>query len=140
MLLTCIISITPSNKLSKAFWKGLKAIISPKDNSIENIHKDEWINHFDKVLNEPVARGHDKQFLEYVKTSLPTLENITPADNTLNQPITDSEITSTIRGLKNGKAVFIDNIGNEALRHGHAYFKESFGVLKYFLRRQLRQY
>ena len=85
---------------SKAFWKGLKAIISPKDDSIENINKDEWVTHFDKVLNEPAARGRDNQFLEYVKTSLPTLENQAIINARLNEPISDSEIASTIKDPK----------------------------------------
>ena len=77
------------------------------------------------MLNEPAARGRDTQFLEYIKGSLPTLENCTITNGTLNQRITDNEISSTIKNLKNGKSVFTDNIGNEALKHGHVYFKES---------------
>ena len=115
---------------SKAFWKGLKAIISPKDNSVENIDKNEWVSHFEKVLNVSAPRESDTQFLEYVKSSLNTLENCTQMNTILNQCITDKEITSTIKELKNGKAFFSDNIGNEALKHGLIYIKES---LRYLL-------
>ena len=110
---------------SKAFWKELKGIISPKDDSLQSIDKNEWTKHFDKVLNEPAARLSDSQFLEYIKTSLPLLENTTRIDNTLNENISDEEISDTIKDLKMGKAVFTDNIGNEALRHGYSYFKKS---------------
>ena len=34
---------------SKAFWKGLKKIISPKDESLQNIDKSEWVEHFGKI-------------------------------------------------------------------------------------------
>ena len=91
---------------SKAFWKGLKARIPPRDNSVENIERNKWVSHFDKLLNVSSARGSDDQFLEYVKTSLPTLEDSTHVNDILNQSITDKEIVSTIKGLKNGKAVF----------------------------------
>ena len=110
---------------AKSFWKGLMEIISPKESNIENIEKKEWLNHFDKVFNEPAARGTDNQFLEYVKTSLPILENNTIYNEYINGNITESEIINTIKDLKPGKAIFTDNIGNEALRHGYVYFKES---------------
>ena len=115
---------------SKAFWKGLKDIISPKDNSVENINRNEWVSHFDKVLNVSSARERDTQFLEYVKSSLATLESCNQVNTSLNQCITDKEIESTIKELKNGKAVFSDNIGNEALKYGFMYLKES---LRYML-------
>ena len=114
---------------SKEFWKGLKSIISPKDDSVINIDKDDWISHFNNVLNEPAARGRDDQFLDYIKSSLPTLENCSIANESLNKRITQMEISSTIKELKNGKAIFTDNIGNEALKHGHIYFKESLSCL-----------
>ena len=110
---------------TKAFWKGLKAIISPKDDSIDSIDKSEWANHFNNVLNVPAARGSDTQFLEYVKSSLPTLEASTILNGTLNHDITANEISSAIKELKSGKAVFTDNIGNESLKHGFLYIKES---------------
>ena len=114
---------------TKSFWKGLKAIISPKDDSIKNIDKDEWINHFNEVLNVPAARGSDTQFLDYVKSSLPILENNTIRNQTLNLSISAIEISSAIKELKSGKAVYTDNIGNEALKHGFLYIKDSLGRL-----------
>ena len=110
----------------KAFWKGLKSIISPKDDSIDNIDKGQWVNHFSNVLNVPAARGNDTQFLEYVKSSLPHLENNIAVNNLLNYNITHEEILSSIKELKMGKSVFTDDIGNEALRHGYVYLKDCF--------------
>ena len=46
-------------------------------------------------------------------------------NDSLNQSITHDEMSSTIKDLKNGKATFTDNIGNEALKHGHVYLKDS---------------
>ena len=109
----------------KAFWKGLKAIISPKDSSVDSIDKNQWMNHFDNVLNVPAARGTDVQFLEYVKSSLPTLENNTVVNDLLNTDISHEEVTSTVKDLKIGKSVYTDGIGNEALRYGYVYLKES---------------
>ena len=114
---------------SKAFWKGLKDIISPKDNSLQSIDKSEWVEHFEKVLNEPAARLSDTQFVEYVKSSIAVLENTTAVNNSLNKSISDNEIAATIKDLKIGKAVFNDNIGNEALKHGYLYFKESLNLM-----------
>ena len=110
---------------TKSFWKGLKSIISPRDDSVENIDKNEWTQHFDNVLNVPAARGSDNQFLEYVKSSLPTLEENSIVNDMLNHSISHEEICSTIKELKSGKAVFTDNIGNEALKHGYVHLKES---------------
>ena len=83
---------------------------------MNSIDKNDWINHFDKVLNEPNARARDNQFLEYVKTSLPKLENITVINETLNRDISESEVVATIKSLKTGKAVFTDNIGKKVSR------------------------
>ena len=110
---------------NKSFWKGLKAIISPKNDAIEKIDKDEWVSHFKTVLNMPAASGNDTQFLEYVKSSLPTLENNANVNDLLNFNITHSEISSTVKDLKMGKSVFTDNIGNEALKHGYVLLKDS---------------
>ena len=110
---------------TKSFWKGLKSIITPRDDSVENIDKDEWIQHFDKVLNVPAARGSDTQFLEYVKSSLPTLEENIIVNDMLNDSISHEEILSTIKELKSGKSTFTDNIGNEALKHGYIHLKDA---------------
>ena len=110
---------------TKSFWKGLKSIISPRDDSVENIDKNEWVPHFSNVLNVTAARGSDTQFLEYVKSSLPTLENNILVNDMLNTMITHEEISATIKELKSGKAVFTDNIGNEALKHGYLHLKDA---------------
>ena len=110
---------------TKSFWKGLKAIISPRDDSVENIDKNAWLPHFQNVLNVPAARGSDIQFLDYVKSSLPTLENNIVVNEMLNRNITTDEILATIKELKSGKSVFTDNIGNEALKHGYIHFKDA---------------
>ena len=67
----------------KSFWKELKALITPKDNAVDLIDKEEWSAHFTNLLNVPPASGTDKQFLNYIKASLPTIEReslLTPND------------------------------------------------------------
>ena len=81
------------------------------------------------MLNKPAARENDKQFQEYVSASLPLLESQTMISDTLNHEITESEVDSTIKGLKTGKAFYTDNIGNDALRHGLSYFKDSLKIM-----------
>ena len=83
------------------------------------------LSHFQNVLNVPAARGSDIQFLDYVKSSLPTLENNIVVNEMLNRNITTDEILATIKELKSGKSVFTDNIGNEALKHGYIHFKDA---------------
>merc|ERR1712168_1107831 len=99
----------------KDFWKGIKSIISPKDDSNNHVDKSEWVNHFSSVLNAPAARGNDRQFLDYIETSLPILENHTIINESLNRDISCDEIRLAIKDLKNGKSIYTDNIGNEAL-------------------------
>ena len=104
----------------KSFWKELKEIISPKSDAVGMIDKDEWFNHFNRLLNVPNAEGQDTQFLDYVKTSLAHLEGISINNDIecLNKKVDVTDLSSSVKDLKMKKSVYIDNIGNEALKHG----------------------
>ena len=84
------------------------------------IDKDEWFSHFNRLLNVPNAEGQDTQFLEYVKTSLAHLEGISVNNDieSLNKGIVSADVSESVNDLKMGKSVYLDNIGNEAIKHG----------------------
>ena len=110
----------------KNFWKELKSIISPKNDAVEMIDKDEWFSHFNRLLNVPNAEGQDIQFLEYVKTSLSHLEGVSVNNDieSLNKGVNSADVSESVKDLKMGKSVYLDNIGNEAIKHGIDILKE----------------
>ena len=106
----------------KTFWKELKSLINPKDDATQLIEKEEWSKHFHDLLNAPNAPDQDLQFLEYVKGSLPMLERESDnyeTDRRLNSDFSSSEVSESVKSLKMGKSSYIDNIGNEAIKHGY---------------------
>ena len=102
-----------------AFWKEIKSLLNPNNDMTEYIDKDDWYSHFNNLLNTPSALHQDKQFLQYIKTSLPRLELYADNIESLNRPILNSEISDCIKDLKMGKSTFFDNIGNEVIKHGY---------------------
>ena len=90
----------------------------------EYIDKNEWFNHFNELLNAPRALNQDEQFLEYVKSSLPRLEIYSDDVESLNSPITKSEMKISMKDLKLNKSTFSDNIGNEVIKHGYEVLEE----------------
>ena len=107
----------------KTFWKELKSLINPKDDATMLIEKEEWSKHFHDLLNVPNAPDQDLQFLEYVRGSLPTLEresDIGENNHSLNSEFSSSEVQESVKSLKMGKSCYIDNIGNEVIKHGYS--------------------
>ena len=102
----------------KVFWKELKSILSPKNDSTELIGDSEWFDHFNKLLNAKSATNQDKGFLDYVKSSLPYLEHFSDDVECLNGQITEDEINTSVKDLKMKKATHFDNIGNECIKYG----------------------
>ena len=95
----------------------------------ECIDKDDWFNHFINLLNAPSALHQDKQFLEYVKLSLPRLELYADNIESLNRPITNSEISDCVKDLKKGKSTSLDNIGNEVLTYAYGILENPLNKL-----------
>ena len=58
---------------------------------------------------------NSRQFLDYIKSSLPLLERLAEY---LNGDISLNEVQNEMKNLKNGKAMYIDDILNEALKAG----------------------
>ena len=104
----------------KSFWKELKALISPKDNAVDLIDKEEWSSHFINLLNVPAAEGTDQQFLNYVKTSLPIIEReaMSSPNDFLNKRIEKPDLEKSVKDLKMNKSSYLDNISNEVIKHG----------------------
>ncbi len=101
----------------KTFWKSIKDIISTKRGSTSSINSGEWVAYFDKLLNGKCA-NYDEDFENYVKCSLPTIENASDQNGPLDFPIEAAEIRESIKKLKKGKAAGKDMIINEILKAG----------------------
>ena len=99
------------------FWREIRSLLGSGADMTEYIDRDDWFNHFNNLLNAPSALYQDKQFLEYVKTSLPSLELVSDNVESLNGPITNSEISECVKDLKKGKSSSFDNIGNEVFKY-----------------------
>ena len=112
------------NSDPKSFWKDLKSLINPNNDMTEYIDRNEWYNHFNELLNAPRALNQDEQFLEYVKSSLPRLELYSDNAESLNSPITKSEMKTSMKDLKLNKSTFSDNIGNEVIKYGYEVLEE----------------
>ena len=113
------------NSDSKTFWKRIKDMTNPKDDTIRNIDPNEWTNHFQNLLKTPRARGTNVHFRDYVEECLPILERVSEKSNILNIEITSDEIKSTVRGLKIGKSTFLDDISNDAIKEGLCFLDDS---------------
>ena len=111
------------------FWKELKSLINPNNDFTEYIEKNDWFNHFNELLNSPSALHQDKQFLEYIKLSLPRLELYEENVEILNSPIKNSEISECMKELKMGKSTYFDNIGNEVIKYGYNILEEPLNKL-----------
>ena len=107
---------------TKTFWKELKSLLSPKDDALEMINKDDWSRHFHDLLNVPPSQNSDGQFLDYIKSSIPHLENAAQNDDVaLNKDVCRDELWQCVKDLKLNKSMYLDNIGNEAFKYGFDY-------------------
>ena len=86
------------------------------------------MSHFQNVFQTQPPEVCDSQFLSYVKSSLPHLEQISQQSEILNSDITDAEVEKEIKTLKSGKSFYLDDISNESLKSGYETLK---GPLKH---------
>ena len=107
----------------KLFWKSIKKIINPKTPE-QNIGSNHWVTYFKSLLNVN-NNSTSNQFLTYVTTSLPTIENCSNGPGPLDDIISDTELEKAIKGLKNGKSCGPDMISNEMLKYGGQGLKEA---------------
>ena len=101
----------------KCFWKEIRNLTGTSKKQESPINIESWEKHFANLLNEQY-NDTDEQFHDYVKESLPHLENISSPNSPLDNPVTEEEIKKAIKHLKNGKAVGPDYICNEMLKCG----------------------
>lgn len=100
----------------KLFWKTVRRFTASKKTT-SNIKPDEWVKHFKDLLNITQPHNINKEYLDYIQTSLPVLEqNMLPGQ--LDYEITDKELEKAIKNLKNGKAMGPDEIPNEMIKSG----------------------
>jgi len=102
----------------KTFWRELKHIIKPVDNSIDSIEPQTWYRHFQSLLDPSLPNNIDQQHLQYVKTCLPVLERSAIDNEIINVPINDNELRESVKLLKTGKSIYLDEISNEAIKCG----------------------
>ena len=103
----------------KDFWKQLKWVISHCEDYTKYISPENWLR---LVLQTTPSGTTDVQFVE---ASLRNLETNCRTLGALNDTITEKEIRKSIKGLKSGKAVYFDEISNDAVDSGYGELKES---------------
>jgi exonuclease III len=103
----------------KYFWKIVRDLIKPGNNTDSTIAPSEWTTHFRKLLNINHDRNFDRSFYDYVKNSLPVIENeAADLQGPLDSEILESEVFIAIKKLNRGKSSGLDLISNEMLKCG----------------------
>ena len=103
-----------NNKDTSMFWKLLNSADETiKEEELPPIHEDKWIDHFQSLHQkcEDVQKMTDK--LKQLEEDNRNDNN----DNILNEQISEEEILTCAKLLKNNKAAFNDKIRNEMIRH-----------------------
>ena len=81
--------------------------------------------YFYGVLNARNSAAVNPQFLDYVTAALPTLEDHTELSAPLNSPITGEELRNVMKSVKSGKATYLDDISNDAIKLGLPILEEA---------------
>ena len=102
----------------KTFWRNIKNLITPRDEATENIDPNKRSEHFQNLLQVPPQCNANRNFQDYVNTSLPTLENVSIPNDTINCCVTLNELQTTVQSLKSGKSVYLDGVSNEVIKFG----------------------
>ena len=97
----------------KQFWKEVKTCIGSgkKQNVGNKITKDQWLEHFTTVFNSGNNEG-ESDVERWERSSWKHLPDI----ESLDCPISEEEVTESIRKLKHGKASGLDNVLAEMLK------------------------
>ena len=93
--------------------------LTPDHSDKTNITSNEWITHYNQLLNvySTDNNNYNNNFLDYVKHSLPIIENVNNK-GPLEFIISETYVYSSIKSLMNGKSVGLDSILNEMLKSG----------------------
>ena len=97
-----------------SFWKILKSADEEyTDSRIPPVTKKQWLDHFNKLHSKP----QNKPEHNVIEQKLSNMErsNVN-AGHELDEPITEKEIKSFSKKLKNKKAAFSDKVNNEMIK------------------------
>ena len=83
-----------------------------------SIDPDKWQRHFRSVLDPSEPPNVDQQHSDYVLSSLPIIESVVVKNDVINAPIYSKELLETAASLKAGKAMYLDEISNDAIKCG----------------------
>ena len=77
--------------------------LTPDDSDKTNITSNEWITHYNQLLSTD-NNNYNNNFLDYVKQSLPIIENVNDK-GPLDFIISETDVYSSIKSLMNRKSV-----------------------------------
>ena len=95
---------------------GVKQILRPRDDSVACIEPEKWLSHFKTLFEPSNTDGTSGPFSDYVNSSLPALEETAAPNMIINEVIAVREPEAVIKDLKSGKASFLDEISNDAIK------------------------
>lgn len=97
-----------------SFWKVLKSTNEDiNENKPPPVTEQQWINHFDSLH----SKKDNTPEQSFIADNLSNLEDLTRLDNELNCTITEKEIGTCAKILKNKKAASVDKIKNEMIKN-----------------------
>ena len=98
---------------SRNFWNCLKSMDdSVKENILPPVSEENWMSHFQTLHSNEPLNSHQ----EAIISELRTLENAPAQSNSLNGLITELEIYTAAKKLKNNKSPFSDKLKNEMIK------------------------
>ena len=106
------------NSDPKRLWRDLNKIIKPMNDCTNSIDPDKWQRHLRSVLDPSEPSNVDQQHSDYVLSSLPIIEGVAVKNDVINAPIYSKELLETAASLKAGKAMYLDEISNDAIKCG----------------------
>ncbi len=110
----------------KGFWRTIRSFTKKRVSDC-NITPKIWTDYFKNLFNVK-STNIDTAFLDYVKNSLPIIENVSTT-GPLDHVISHSEIIKSIKKLKKGKSGGPDGIINEMITNGGVHLHAALGNL-----------
>ena len=110
---------------TKSFWKNVN-ILFPAQEDGPSIKSDlNWFRHFNGVLNARNLAALNHEIIDYVNAALPILEAHTEISAPLNSPIDGKELRNLMKSVTSGKATYLDDISNDAIKLGLPILEEA---------------
>ena len=120
--LSKIDSISQCINNPKAFWSKVKKMLNKNDSTVNNITTEEWLDHFQKLLNPENNNriNENTNANNFLDNEIEVEGEI--EDYIFNGYIEEDEIRLAVKHLKNGKKPGPDNILPEFFTYGLDYF------------------